>query len=106
MWPYGSGALASTILSCHPTTHGGIPSRLWAFAAAFPKRCLMPSSDMRLLRSGVATASPRLRTRAKSFASFHGTNTVADRRRLGGDNIKDHLCPHLPHLLRATRRRD
>src|ERR1039457_3258161 len=62
------------ILSCRPITRGGILSRLSAFAAASPKRCLTPSLGTLLLRSDVATASLRLRTRLKSFANFHGTN--------------------------------
>jgi hypothetical protein len=55
-----------------PTTLGGIRSRLWASAAASPKRCLTPLLDTRLLRSGAATASRRLRTKLKSFANFRG----------------------------------
>ena len=35
----GSETLASTILSCHPITHGDIRSKQWASAAASLKRC-------------------------------------------------------------------
>ena len=66
------GAWGSMILSCHRTTPGGIHSKLLASAAACPKRCSMPSSDMRLRRSAVATASPRLQTRLMSFSDLHG----------------------------------
>ena len=51
---------------------GDIHSRPRAFAAAFRKKCLMPSSDMHPLRSAVATASLRLGIRLKSFANFLG----------------------------------
>src|SRR5437588_8116875 len=59
------------IWSCHPTTHGGIRSRLWASAVAFPKKCLTLLSDTRPLRWDVATANRHLRTRLKNFANFH-----------------------------------
>jgi hypothetical protein len=43
----------------------------------------MPLSGMRRLRSAVATASPRLRTRLKSFADSRGTSSVAEGAGLG-----------------------
>ena len=97
---HGFGILASTILNCHRTMHGGIRSKPWAFAAVFPKRCLMPSSDMRPLRSDVVMASLRLRTRLKSCANFHGTNDLPRRAALCRAQISLDFGGHLPLRVR------